>query len=176
MRRSARGYSGGPLSLQELAQLLWASQGTTAEWGGRAAPSAGALYPLEVYAVVGEVSGLDAGVYRYVPAAHELAKLADGDRRTDLADAALRQSSVRDAAVDIVFAAVYKKATKRYGQRGVRYVHLDVGHAAQNLCLQATALGLGTVPVGAFDDEAVKKAAGLHADEDPVYILPVGRR
>lgn len=106
-RRSTRTYSGGNLTTEEVSQLLWAAQGITAPWGGRTAPSAGALYPLELYVVIGDVEGIDTGVYRYRPAEHELEKVRDGDLRAELADAALGQDGIRDAAIDIVFTAVY---------------------------------------------------------------------
>jgi len=174
-RRSIRGYTGESLTLEELSQLLWATQGITDPRGFRTAPSAGALYPLEVYVVVGDVNDISVGVYRYKPHEHSLRSVRDGDRRGELASAALGQSWVESAAVDIVIAAVYERTTGRYGERGVRYVHIEVGHAAQNLCLQATALGLGAVTVGAFHDDEVSKTLGLPENEKPLYIIPVGR-
>ena len=175
-RRSVRDYSGEPLALEEVSQLLWAAQGTTANWGGRTAPSAGALYPLEVYVIVGDVRNLAAGVYRYDPNGHELAMAAAGDIRAELASAALGQTSVKDGAIDLVFTAVYQRTTRKYGDRGVRYVHMEAGHAAQNICLQATAMGLGAVTIGAFHDEEVGRLLNLPRDEEPLYIIPVGKR
>lgn len=175
-RRSVREYADAPLTMQEVSQLLWAAQGITAEWGGRTAPSAGALYPLEVYLVVGRVEGLAPGVYKYRPAKHELSGVKDGDVRGELAEAAVGQSCVRDGAVDIVIGAVYQRTTGKYDERGITYVHIEVGHAAQNVCLQATALGLGAVTVGAFYDDRVKEIAGMEDEEVPLYIIPVGRR
>jgi len=174
-RRSIRDYTGEPLELWEVGQLLWAAQGITADWGGRTAPSAGATYPLETYLVVGEVKGLGKGVYKYDPHRHELSKVLDGDKRAELARAALRQDWVREGAVDIVFTAVYERTTRRYGERGIRYVHMEVGHAAQNVYLQAVALNLGTVVVGAFYDDQVKRILDLPQGEHPLYIMPVGR-
>lgn len=175
-RRSIRAYSGDNLTREEVSQLLWAAQGITASWGGRTAPSAGALYPLELYVVVGDVEGIDKGVYRYSPEEHELEKVRDGDIRTELADAALGQECVRDAAIDLVFAAVYERTTAKYKERGIQYVHLEAGHAAQNVYLQAVSLDLGTVTIGAFVDSEVKKIMNIGEQEDPLYILPVGRR
>jgi SagB-type dehydrogenase family enzyme len=175
-RRSIRAYSGANLTLEEVSQLLWAAQGITAPWGGRTAPSAGALYPLELYVVVGDVEGLDKGVYRYSPEEHELEKVMDSDIRTELANAALGQSSVRDAAIDLVFTAVYERTTAKYRERGIRYVHLEAGHAAQNVYLQAVSLDLGTVTIGAFVDSEVKQIMNIGEKEDPLYIMPVGRR
>ncbi|MEW6033865.1 MAG: SagB/ThcOx family dehydrogenase [Chloroflexota bacterium] len=175
-RRSVREYAKLPLKLGEVSQLLWAAQGITAEWGGRTAPSAGALYPLEVYLVVGDVEALAPGVYRYRPEGHELVRVKDGDLRGKLAEAALGQAWVGGGAVDIVIAAAYERTTKKYGERGVRYVHIEVGHAAQNICLQATALGLGAVTVGAFSDERVKGVLAMPENEAPLYIIPVGRK
>jgi SagB-type dehydrogenase family enzyme len=175
-RRSVRDYAPTPLTLAEVSQLLWAAQGMTAGWGGRTAPSAGALYPLEVYLVAGAVQGLASGVYRYSPKGHQLAEAKKGDVRTALADAALGQECVRDGAISIVIAAVYARTTQKYGARGTTYVHMEVGHAGQNVYLQAEALGLGTVTVGAFYDDRVAKVVGLRDNEVPLYIMPVGRK
>jgi SagB-type dehydrogenase family enzyme len=175
-RRSVRQYSDEPLRLPELAQLLWAAQGITSPRGFRTSPSAGALYPLEVYAVVGSVEDIAPGIYWYHTREHELVSVADGDQRDALADAALGQSFVGEAAVDLVVTAIYERTTVKYGERGVRYVHIEAGHAAQNVLLQATALGLGAVPVGAFLDQSVARILDLPDDENPLYIIPVGRR
>ena len=175
-RRSVRNYSGEPLRLDEVGQLLWATQGITNEIGFRTAPSAGALYPLEVYLVSVDVINLDPGVYHYNPEAHELEQLAPGDVRDELADAALSQSCVREGAVSIVITAIYERTTGKYGERGIMYVHIEAGHAAQNLCLQATAMGLGLVTVGAFHNEQLVELLGLSADENPLYVIPVGRK
>lgn len=175
-RRSIRTYSGENLTIEEVSQLLWAAQGITSPWGGRTAPSAGALYPLELYVVVGDVGGIDKGVYRYKPEEHELEKVKDGDIRAELADAALGQECIRDAAIDIVFTAVYERTTVKYKDRGFRYVHMEAGHAAQNVYLQAVALDLGTVVIGAFVDSEVKNVANIQEQEDPIYIMPVGRK
>ncbi len=175
-RRSVRDYTGEPLTLSEVSQLLWAAQGITDAKGFRTAPSAGALYPLEVYVVVGDVQNLAQGVYRYEPEQHELVKTMDGDRRAQLAGAALGQAWIKKGAIVIVFTAIYERTTQKYGNRGIRYVHIEAGHAAQNLCLQATALDLGTVTVGAFHDDQVKESLNLSGDKQPLYILPVGRR
>lgn len=175
-RRSIRTYTGEPLTLQEVSQLLWAAQGITDPRGFRTAPSAGALYPLEVYVVAGDVQGLTLGVYRYEPEQHQLIRVIDGDKRDSLADAALTQPWVKEGAVVFVFTAVYERTTAKYDDRGIRYVHIEVGHAAQNLCLQATAMGLGAVTVGAFHDEAVAELLNLPQDEQPLYIIPVGRK
>lgn len=172
-RRSVRSYQDEALSLTELSQLLWAAQGITAHWGGRTAPSAGATYPLEVYAVVGEVTGLEAGVFHYRPDGHLLVRRKAEDLRGELASAALGQGWVREAPVSLVIAARYERTTGRYGERGVRYVHIEVGHVGQNIYLQAEALGLGTVIVGAFDDQDVKTLLGI--EEEPLAIMPVGR-
>ncbi|MFW6126032.1 MAG: SagB/ThcOx family dehydrogenase [Chloroflexota bacterium] len=175
-RRSVREYASRPVSLEEVSQLLWAAQGITAAWGGRTAPSAGALYPLEVYLVVGRVDGLAPGVYRYEPEEHELAKVSDGDVRTELAAAAMGQDCVKNGAIDIVIACVYDRTTGKYGEQGVRYVHMEAGHAAQNLYLQAAALNLGMVTVGAFLDGSVQEVLGLPQHHAPLYVIPVGRR
>ena len=175
-RRSVRDYTGKPLTLPEVSQLLWAAQGITDPQGFRTAPSAGATYPLETYVVVGDVENLTEGVYRYKSAEHKLVKVLDGDYRAQLAGAALGQRMVKEGAVNIVFTAIYERTTRRYGDRGIRYVHMEVGHAAQNVYLQAVALGLGTVVVGAFSDDQVREILKLPEDEQPLYIIPAGRR
>ena len=174
-RRSIRNYKDEALTLAEISQLLWAAQGITDPGGYRTAPSAGALYPLEVYVVTGNVEGLQAGIYKYRPQGHELEKVAGGDVRAELCAAALDQEFIEDGAAVLVFAAVYERTTRKYGERGVRYVHMEVGHAAQNVYLQAGSLGLGTVVVGAFDDDGVEKLVQMEDDERAVCIMPVGR-
>jgi len=175
-RRSIRDYGDAPLSPEDVSQLLWAAQGVTAPDGGRTAPSAGALYPLEIFLVAGNVASLDAGVYQYQPPGHTIVRLSAGDRRGPLAGAALGQECLREAAAVIVFSAVFERTKEKYGERTTRYVHLEAGHAAQNVCLQATALGLGAVPVGAFDAAAVHRALDLPAEVRVVYLIPVGKR
>ena len=174
-RRSIRRYKDERLTLAEVSQLLWAAQGITVGWGGRTAPSAGALYPMEIYLVAGEVEGLEAGVYRYSPKEHVIQKKVEGDMRQKLSDAALGQEVIQDAPISLILAAVYERTTRKYGQRGIRYVHIEVGHVGQNVYLQAETLGLGTVMVGAFDDQKVKELLGLD-NEEPLGIMPVGRR
>lgn len=173
-RRSVRSFGAAPLSLAQLGQLLWAAQGITHQEGLRTVPSAGALYPLELYVVVGAVDGLKAGVYHYRPDGHQLSKIAEGDRRQPLARAALGQSWIAEAAVVIAIAAIFERTTRKYGERGVRYVHMEVGHAGQNLHLQASALGLGTTVVGAFDDDEVAAVLGLPERTQPLTLMPVG--
>ena len=175
-RRSIRSYSDDTLTLTEVAQILWAAQGITDSRGYRTAPSAGALYPLEVYLVAGNVEGLETGIYRYEPEKNEIHQINTGDYRDELSEAALAQSSVAKGAVSIVFSAIYERTTVKYGERGVRYVHIEVGHAAQNLCLQAAAMDLGVVTIGAFDDNGVADILGLPDDEKALYIIPVGRK
>jgi SagB-type dehydrogenase family enzyme len=175
-RRSIREYASEPLKLQEVSQLLWAAQGITDPRGLRTAPSAGALYPLNVYLVVGNVVNLTEGLYKYLPETHEILKVIDGDMKRELARAAMGQSSVENAPIDIVITAVYETTTGKYREKGIRYVHIEVGHTAQNLCLQATAMGLGIVTVGGFDDSEVKEVLNLSESEQPLYIIPIGRK
>jgi SagB-type dehydrogenase family enzyme len=174
-RHSQRDYSHTPLTQTELTSLLWAAQGRMPHDGSRTAPSAGALYPLELYCLVGAVTGLDAGVYHYRPALPALALCQNGDRRKELANAALDQGWIAVAPLVLAFAAEFERTTRKYGERGVRYVHIEVGHAAQNVCLMATSLGLGSATVGAFDDGDVKTVLQLPQNEVPLYLLPVGR-
>ncbi len=174
-RRSIRHYKNEPMTLQQISQLLWAAQGITSSEGFRTAPSAGALYPLEVYLISGNVRDLLPGVYHYLPQEHVLELVAEGDKRADLAAAALDQNDVKMGAADIVITAVYARTTAKYGSRGERYVHMEAGHAAENVCLQVTSLGLGMVTIGAFDDAKVSALFGLAGREYPLYILPVGK-
>lgn len=174
-RKSIRSYTQEPLSINEVSQLLWAAQGITRKNGMRTAPSAGALYPMEVYLVVGNVEDLAEGVYRYHPHGHEIERLSSEDMRRELARSALNQSCIQTGAVDIVLAAVYERTAVKYGSRAERYVHIEAGNIAQNIYLQAAGLGLGTVMVGAFDDQGVKRNLPMSKDEHPLVIMPVGR-
>lgn len=175
-RRSVREYADASLTIAQLSQLLWSAQGITERRHGlRTAPSAGALYPLEVYVAVEHVDGLRTGVYRYVPRQHGLQLVLDRSVRRQLCRDALSQSAVADAPATLAFAAVFARTTRKYGERGRRYVYMEVGHAAENVYLQATALGLGTVVIGALDDGSVKRTLGMLSDEEPLYLMPVGR-
>lgn len=175
-RRSVRDFQDVSVSLSDIGQLLWAAQGITHSRGYRTAPSAGALYPLELYMVTGQVKDISSGIYHYDPNNHRLIKVDSGDQRKKLARAAYRQASVSDAAAVVVFAAVYERTTFKYGKRGVRYVHIETGHAAQNLHLQAESLGLGTVVVGAFNDDKVKAVLQLPDNVQPLILMPVGKK
>jgi SagB-type dehydrogenase family enzyme len=161
--------------VDELTQLLWAAQGVTHSQGYRTAPSAGALYPLELYIVVGHMVGLPVALYRYRCREHALETHSPGDLRAELSAAALNQRPVARAPVTFLFSAVYGRMTAKYGSRGVRYVDMEAGHAAQNLCLQAVALDLNSLVIGAFQDGEVKRIARLPADEEPLYLVPVGK-
>jgi SagB-type dehydrogenase family enzyme len=175
-RRSVRTYAGAPLSLEAVAQLLWAAQGITGSGGRRTAPSAGALYPLELYLAVGDVEGLAAGLYRYRPGAHELMLVKQEDVREALAEAALSQDWMQEGAIIIVITAVYERSMVKYGERGIRYTDMEAGHAAQNLYLQSEALEVGMVVVGAFHDEQVRSILALPEEETPLYLIPTGRK
>ena len=175
-RRSVRSYQKLSLNLAEVGQLLWSAQGVSDAQGLRTAPSAGALYPLKLFVVVGDVNELSPGIYQYIPEQHSLLKTADGDLRKSLQEVALDQSCIGDAAVIFVFTAIYRRTTWKYGDRGVRYVHMEVGHAGQNLFLQAEALHLGTVVVGAFNDDEVREVLKLDSDIQPLSLMPVGRK
>jgi SagB-type dehydrogenase family enzyme len=169
-RRSVREYADSSLTDAELGQLLWAAQGVTHARGLRTAPSAGALYPLEIYLAT------IAGVYHYLPGDHVLEVQTQGDVRSDLCEVALNQEPVRNAPAVFVITAVYARTEQKYGpRRSPRYVHLEAGHAAQNLLLEAVALRLGAVPIGAFDDKGVQDVLGIAEEHQPVYLIPVGR-
>ena len=170
-RRSVRDYKTDPLGLEEVSQLLWAASGVNLY--RKTTPSAGATYPLETYLAAGEVGGLEPVFYHYSPSVHGLEIVRDEDVRKNLSRAALGQGIIARAPIDIVIAAEYGRTAVRYGQRAARYVHMEAGHAGQNISLQAVALGLGTVMIGAFDDEKVRAILGIR--EEPLYIIPVGR-
>ena len=177
-RRSKRDFTPEPISLSQLSQILWAAQGISGtSWKYRTVPSAGATYPLEVFVVCGRDSleGVGDGIYHYNIAHHSLTLHHKGDVRLELARATLEQQFIYQAPVDIVICALYQRTTRRYGSRGERYVHIEVGHAGQNIYLQATALGLATVAIGAFYDEPVREVLRLDEQYTPLYIMPLGR-
>jgi len=176
-RRSVRRFKNEPLTLSQLSQLLWSAQGTTGTGGERAVPSAGATYPLEVFIIVGEqgINELNPGLYHYDSGNHSLNLHQTGDLRQKMAEAALGQTAISRCPVDMVVCAVHPRTAYRYGKRGERYVHMEVGHVGQNVALQAVALDLGTVMVGAFEDEEVIKALKLEAQMKPLYIIPIGK-
>lgn len=170
-RRSIRQYSTAPLSLSDVSQLLWAAQGITDSSGKRTAPSAMATYPLEIHLVAGNVEGLAAGVYLYVPSGHELKKIKDGDFRKEIS----RMPAAQNGAIDIVITGNLDKFA-RFGENGIRFICLEAGHAAQNICLQATALNLGTVTTAGFSEEQVKTVLGITGNKTVLYIMPVGKK
>jgi SagB-type dehydrogenase family enzyme len=175
-RRSVRDYQDSTIELAGIGQLLWAAQGITHARGLRTAPSAGALYPLEIYVVTGRADGLPAGVYHYDSKHHQLMKTLDQDKRSALAAAAYSQDWIKKAPVIFVFTAAFERTMKKYSQRGVRYVHIEAGHAAQNLFLQSQALGLSSVVVGAFVDDAVSRSLQLPPDIQPLLLMPAGHK
>lgn len=175
IRRSRRDFLPKPLSLEQIGQLAWAAQGQDAHSSPqdtlrcyRTAPSAGATYPLELFVVTSD------GLFQYLPAKHSLEKLTDQDLRAALASAGWGQGFIEAAPLTLVFAAQFPRTTKRYGQRGIRYVYMEAGHAAQNVHLQAEALGLGSVAVGAFDDSSVSKVLSLPDYLEPIYLVVAG--
>jgi len=171
-RHSVRRFSRKQLSLDEISQLLWAAYGQrdvdTLTGASKTVPSAGALYPMEIYLVSPK------GVFHYFPSSHSLKELSDKDLRSSLSGAALWQEAIARAAVDFVITCVYDRICFKYGDRGIRYAHIEAGHIAQNIHLEAVSLGLGSVPIGAFSDTAVQKALFLPKDNIPLYIIPVG--
>ena len=170
-RRSVREFEPAPLSLAQVGQLCWAAQGITSASGGRTAPSAGALHPLELYVLTGD------GIFHYLPGPHALERLTHTDRRTALRAAAWDQEAVSQAPAVIAVTAVPQRTSAKYGpERAERYVWLEAGHAAQNILLEAVALGLGAVPIGAFQDDAVRDVLDLPAATIPLYLVPVGHR
>jgi SagB-type dehydrogenase family enzyme len=183
VRRSHRAYTDEAISSEELSQILWAAYGITkpvngARLGGglRTAPSAGATYPLNVYVLVGKVTGITTGFYRYLPDGHKIIKITEKDLRADLYAAAYNQEMIKVAPACLFYSATFSRTTDKYGNRGrERYVYMDQGHSAENVYLEAEALHLGTCAIGAFDDPAVKKAMMLSDQEVPMYIMPLGK-
>lgn len=177
-RRSIRDFTPEPLSLSQLSSILQAAAGiSNTSSGYRTVPSAGATYPLEIFVVCGKnsIEAIDEGIYHYNMDSHSLTLHHKGDVRLELARVALGEESIYEAPVDIVICAEYERTLRRYGRRGERYVHMEVGHAGQNIYLQATALGLATVAIGAFNDEQVREVLRLDKQYKPLYIMPVGR-
>ncbi len=177
-RRSVRSFASTPLTQNQLSQVLWAGNGTEVDaisGPTRTAPSAGARYPVELYVVTGAVDGIDPGVYSYSPKPNTLQLVRHGDFRTDLARAAVLQRFIARAPAILVVGVVYRRTTVVYGERGrERYARMDAGHSAQNIILQATALDLGSVTVGAFSDERIVEILRMDKS-DPLYIIPIGQ-
>lgn len=167
-RRSVREFTADSLQERSVSQLFWAAQGVTDREGLRTAPSAGALYPLELYVA------LSSGLYHYSPRGHRVELLVGKDLRAELSRAAYGQEAVADAPAVFAITAVVARTAAKYGGRAERYVTLEAGHAAQNLLLEATSLGLGAVPVGAFDDRRVHEVLHLSPGEEALYLIPVG--
>ncbi|RKZ32004.1 nitroreductase [bacterium] len=173
-RRSRRSYGSGGINLEQVSELLWASAGITSSRGFRAAPSAGATYPIDIYLLAENVEGLEPAIYRYIEESHALEPIKEGLFIEDLANAALRQSALKDASAVICLFGIYERTTRRYGERGKRYVHIEIGHIGQNIYLVAEALGLSTVAIGAFHDDRVSALFGVEGV--PLYLMPVGPR
>lgn len=170
-RRSIREFTTEKLSMEELGQLLWAAQGITEpSHGYRTSPSAGATYPLEIYVVTPD------GFYQYVPQGHKVRKLGTEDLRPGLARVAGGQKTVGEAGAVFVITAVYERTAAKYRTHATRYVHLEAGHVAQNILLQAVALGLASVPIGGGGNKRVIEALSIPADHEPVYIVSVGKK
>ncbi len=175
-RRSVREYADVPLSLKEISQLAWSAQGITDQGTGfRTAPSAGATFPMEINLLITEVEDMPDGVYRYNYRDHILEKKIDGDRRQELFEVALRQPSIINAPVVMVITGVVARTEQRYGGRALRYVYMEAGHVAQNVYLQGVALDIGTVVIGAFQDDRVADVLKLADGEYPLYIMPLGK-
>ncbi|MFH1438410.1 MAG: SagB/ThcOx family dehydrogenase [Pseudomonadota bacterium] len=177
-RRSVRAYTKEAMTMAELSRLLHAAQGITASADGhdlRAAPSGGALYPIEIYPVVNNVEGLDSGIYHYRVPDHALELVKAGDFSGAIEKAGLGQGMLGDADVTIVMSAVFDRSRCKYGERGLRYIYMEAGHISQNIWLQAVALGMGSAVAGAFFDDKANKLLGLDGkDEAVLYMQAVG--
>jgi len=178
-RHSVREYRKIPLNLSEISQVLWSAAGKKVDWitsASRTAPSAGGIYPLNFYVVIGDVEDMPQGLYYYECDEHKLKMVREGDLRNELYSACWKQDMVLNAPASILITGNGKKIASRYGERGInRYLYLDAGHCGENIYLQCGTLGLGTVALGAFDDEKVKKVVGKN-DETPLYVFPIGRK
>jgi SagB-type dehydrogenase family enzyme len=174
-RRSVRDFVREPLKLKQVSQILWAAQGETSRDGGRTAPSAGAVYPLETYLVAVDVQGLEAGVYHYRPHGHELVRIAGEVQRERLAQAAEDQLWVSDAAAMIVLCGVYGRMTRKYGEVGRVYVHMEAGHVVQSVSLEAVVLGLGSTVIGAFHEEQVRRILRAPKRRVPLCLIAIGK-
>jgi len=178
-RRTCRSFAAGSLTRTQLSQILWAAYGITDPRGFmRSVPSGGALYPMDIYAVLGKggVSDMKEGLYHYEPHGHSVTYMDGGDLRKELAAASLSQMWMAKAPLNLVISAEYGRITSEYGQRGIRYALMEAGHIGQNIFLQAEALTLGVGIIGAFDDERVARILGLPKNHEPLLIMPVGHR
>jgi len=168
-RRTERSFLPQELSLEQVSQLLWAGQGITDKsWGFRAAPSAGALYPLTLYTLTKD------GIFQYIPDGHKLAQVSAEDRRPSLVRASLGQSYISEAPLVVVICGNFRISEAKFGQRSFRYLNMEIGHVTENILLQAVSLGLAGCPIGAFWDDVVAKALELPDTQDPYYIIPIG--
>jgi len=184
-RRSTRSFSDEPLTLKEVSQVLWSAYGVTYHQEGmpeflrggfKTAPSAGALYPLEIYLVATNVTDLKKGIYKYKPEGHKLIMINHEDARDELLVSSYYQMMVKEAPANIVYSAIFSRTTEKYGERGrERYVYMDLGHSAENVYLQTVSLNMGTCAIGAFDDLKVRILLNMTAEEEPLYIMPLGK-
>ncbi len=175
-RRSTRNYSGEPVTLQEVAQLLWAAQGVTGLGGLRTAPSPGAIYPMRLYVAAANVTSLRAGVYRFDADRNVLQNVCRGDKRAKMMLAAMGQECVYECALAVLVAANYGRMRREFGEQSTRLALLEAGHIAQNFLLEAMALGLGAIGLGRLDSDAMREALCVRDDEHPLYLLLTGHK
>ncbi|MFZ5994051.1 MAG: SagB/ThcOx family dehydrogenase [Thermodesulfobacteriota bacterium] len=175
-RRTIRHFKARALNLEQLSQILWAAYGLTANDPYKSVPSAGALYPLDIWVAVGKngVEGLEAGAYHYIPKAHRLTRVKAGEVRDDISRASLYQGWMAEAPIIFIITGEYERCTRKYGEKGIPYTYIEAGHAGQNIFLQAGALGLGAGIVGAFNNDVIRQVLGISRNYDPILIMPVG--
>jgi SagB-type dehydrogenase family enzyme len=180
-RRSRRAFKDYPLTLEQVSQLLWSAQGITQKGGigrtsKRTAPSAGGVYPLDIYLVVGKdkVEGLKVGVYHYNPLRHSLTIILEEDRRREISQACLDENQIENAPVSLIITAEFSRLTDRFGENRINFVYMEAGHVAQNIYLQVESLGLGTVSMGGIREEDISQALNLPEQHIPLYVMPVG--
>lgn len=173
-RESIRKFADRSISLQELSSILWAGQGMKESSKKRTTPSAGALYPIELFVIAGNIAGLKAGVYHYENSSHSLKLIVAEDKRKELLNkGALRQEWVSTAPAILVITFVKSRTSEKYGERAMRYIEIETGSSMQNIYLMAQSIGLGTCAVGAFDDAKVKSIIGLK-EEEVALLMPIG--
>jgi SagB-type dehydrogenase family enzyme len=176
-RRSRRVFKDYSLTIEQVSQLLWSAQGITEERNGlRTAPSAGALYPLDIYLVVGKdkVEDLKVGVYHYNPLQHSLTIILEEDRRREISQACLDKNQIENAPVSLIITAEFSRTTNKFGKKGINFVYMEAGHVAQNIYLQVESLGLATVSMGGIREKDISQALNLPEQYIPLYVMPVG--
>ncbi len=176
-RRSCRVYKKIPPTLEEISKLLFSGQGITDKKNNkRIVPSAGALFPIETYLIIGKAKKINPGIYKYLPETHQLTIISQKDVRKELVKATLFQRWIEDAPITIILCGVFWRTMIKYGKRGIPFVYMEIGHIAQNISLQAIELGMGSVCIGGFNKKKVRKILNLESESTPLYLMSLGKR